>query len=113
VPDLTGQGEPFVRRGAALAVVVAPVPVRVRADRPPGDRVERETLRVEATGGRDGDHAVDVVGVALRPLQDVHPADAPADDGSEPAHAEVVQQTALRARPVLDLHRREGGPHRS
>jgi len=110
VADLAGQREPLVGRGAVLAVVVAPVPVGVRADGASGDRVEREALGVEPPGGRDGHDPVDVVRVALRPLQDVHPPDAAADDGAQSPHAEVIEQAPLGARPVFDLHWREGGP---
>jgi len=70
---------------------VTAVPVGVAGDRSAGDGIERETLRVEPSGGGDRAGAFDVVGEPAEPVEDVHPADAAADDGVEPADAEGVQ----------------------
>ncbi len=93
VAQLSRDGEAVV--GVGVAVVVTAPPVRVCRDGTAGDRVERETLRVDSGGGRNRRDTVDVVGVTLCPLQDVHPTDAPADGRVEMWDTQFVEQESL------------------
>jgi hypothetical protein len=105
VADPAGLGQALP--GGFVAVVAAVLPVRVAGDRPPGGGRQRHHLWVESGGGRDRDYPVDPVRVAPGPLDDVHPADAPADDGVQTVDPEMVEQSSLGASPVADRHRRE------
>ena len=93
----------------ALRLEVAVVKIRVREDRLPRDLVERDVLRGQVRRGGDHQRVPDAVGVARRPGERLHAAEAPAHDGGPLANAEEVGEPRLRVHPVLDRDEREVG----
>ena len=94
-------------RHDAVLVVVAAVEVGVGDDRAPRDFVEGDVLRRQVRRGRDRDALAQPLGIAQRPGERLHAAEAAADHRGEPLDAERVDQARLRVDPVLDRDDRE------
>ena len=54
---------------------------------------------LERVGARDRHDRVDLVGIADRPLERLHPAERAAGDRREPLDAELVEERALGSAP--------------
>ncbi len=105
-PIIRATVRPRLRHDAVLAVVAA-VELRVGDDRPPRDLVEGDVLRRQVGRRRDGDALAQALGIAQRPGQRLHAAEAAAEHGGQPLDAERVDQARLRVDPVLDRDHRE------
>ena len=94
-------------RHDAVRVVVAAVEVGVGDDRAPRHLVEGDVLRRQVGRGRHRDALAQPLGIAQRPGQRLHAAEAAAEHRGELLDAERVDQARLRVDPVLDGDDRE------
>ena len=101
------------RHGEALGGVdsfgeiAAIAPVGVGHDRLAADFVERDVLRGMFGGGGDRQGAIDALGIARRPLQDLHSAHRAAGDAKQHVDAEVVDEHRLGPNHVGDGDQRQ------
>ena len=89
-------------RQCAVLVEVATVEVGVGDDRPSGHLVEGDVLCRQVGRGGHGDAVAQPRGVAQRPVERLHAAQAAAQHGGQPLDAQRVHQPGLGVDPVLD-----------
>ena len=100
-------------RHHAVRVVVAAVEVGVGDDGAPRHLVERDVLRRQVRRRRHRDAVAHALGMAQRPRQRLHAAQAAADHRGELLDAQRVDQARLRIDPVLDRDHRKVGAVRA
>ena len=106
VPDHSRHAQAASRQRVVLRVV-AVVKIRIGQDGLPRHFVERDVLCGQV--GRCGNHQciADALGIAHRPRQCLHAAEAAAHHRRKLRDAESISQTRLRVDPVLDRYQRE------
>ena len=93
-----------IMRATSIAVV--------GEDRVPRDLAERDVLRGQPRGRAHQHRALDLVRMVQRPLQDLHPAERPADRRVHPRDAQRPQQRAVHLGQVAHGEQREVQPVR-
>mmetsp|Transcript_6973 Transcript_6973/g.29526 ORF Transcript_6973/g.29526 Transcript_6973/m.29526 type:complete len:380 (-) Transcript_6973:1175-2314(-) len=91
----------------AVGVEMAAVEVGVGDDGAPRHLVEGDVLRRQIGGGRDGDAMRQALGVAQRPVQGLHAAQAAAQHRRQLLNAEARDDSGLGIDPILHRDDRE------
>lgn len=94
-------GEALFGPPAGLEIFAA-LPFRIGHYRLSADLVEGDVLRGVARAGGDRQRREHALGVARRPLQNLHAAHRATDDGKQSVDAEMVDQHHLRPHHVAD-----------